>query len=196
MESIAPRIADTVGFPVLPMDSEGALFASFGTVAPLRRKSAFAVTGPTAVRWNCVKIVKAPAFWRGARSSRAVFAREWSPQVEEFRDGRKRACLRAFCDTPPLLLKEMRGACDAEAASSGLLFRVVDSGSSPAGGVGMGVHFGDAMDVRAAATIAVVILGIRSASETARLPDGDAEVDTEAGLVCLGANPEKNDQRS
>ena len=68
--------------PVLPVDSEGAFFAFFGSSVWLGRKSASRTTGWPTARWNYVKLVEAAAvFCRVARGSRAAFDGERPPQM-------------------------------------------------------------------------------------------------------------------
>ena len=80
------------------------------------------------------------------------------------------------------------------AASVGRFREAVGGGSLLARRVGMGVHLGDVMAVRPAASMAAACFGIHCASKVARLSVEDVKVDAEAGVADLRANRRQNGQ--
>ena len=109
IKSMAPRVAEKMGSPVLPMETAKAFFAFFGAAVLLGPKTPPPTACQLAARWNYVKLVKAAvAFWRAARCSRAIFDVEWAPRMGALRAGISRSCVHVSQEKPPLPLGEMR----------------------------------------------------------------------------------------
>ena len=88
----------------------------------------------------------------------------------------------------------MRAICDKGAAGLARLRGAVADGSLPIAGSGSGRLVVAAARLRSAATMAIAFVGVRRASDVARVCGGYVRVDMKVGVVDLGVKRRKNGQ--
>ena len=107
---MAPQFVDKLGSAVLPGVTKDVFFAFIGALSLPGPESVSPVTGQSTIRWKYVKLVKAAiAFCHAARSSCAMFGKEWSPQIWAFWSGLKCARGHGSREKTPLVLKAIGG---------------------------------------------------------------------------------------